>query len=169
MCLGSSRRFRRRPDSRLPRVASVSVLLLVLFAFALAIAPAVGASRRWCRSDPVITVEGQVADIFVSARLDDLTSVTGPTQIVVEIPVGIDARLIARGVGFGYGEEVTFVESRNLRASKRGIDLRIEVLVPASDDDMPVLVEFAPRLVGVLAPVGAEGTANDWIRLRVNF
>jgi hypothetical protein len=39
----------------------------------------------------------------------------------------------------------------------------IKAFVPANDDEMPVDVEFAPRVVGLLAPDRAQGLANDWM------
>ena len=112
-------------------------------------------------------VEGNIADIFVSAPVDALLKVTGPTQIVVSTPADVDAVLIASTLGFGYGEIVVFEESRRLKVGDDGIDLQIQVFVPATDDQMPVLVEFAPRLLDILAPVAMQGTANDWISYRV--
>ena len=47
--------------------------------------------------------------------------------------------------------------------------MEIEAYVPATDDAMPVRVEFAPRAVGILWPASAEGTANEWITLRTTF
>jgi len=125
------------------------------------------ASVGWCRSDPVIMVDGDVADIFVSAPLDALLKVTGPTQIVVSTPADVDAVLIVSTLGFGRGEIVEFEQSKRLKVSDEGIELQIQVFVPATDDQMPVLVEFAPRLVGILAPVASQGAANDWISFRV--
>jgi hypothetical protein len=121
----------------------------------------------WCRSDPLIMVDGVIADIFVSAPLDELLKVTGPTQIVVATPVEVDAFLILSTLGFGYGEIVSFEKSRRLKVRDGGIELQIQVFVPATDDQMPLLVEFAPRILGILAPVAMQGTANDWISYRV--
>jgi len=42
----------------------------------------------------------------------------------------------------------------------------IKAFVPTNDDEMPVAVEFAPRVVGLLAPDRAQGLANDWIVLK---
>jgi hypothetical protein len=50
-----------------------------------------------------------------------------------------------------------------------GIEVLVEVFVPATDDEMPVRVEFAPRILGILWPASAEGTANSWVRLRTEL
>ena len=140
-------------------------LLFAIVSLGLAV-PTANAGIGWCRTDPVVVIDGQLADIFVSARFDDLSKVTGPTEIVVGTPVGIDAELAIATAGFGYGEKVTFQESASLQVTTEGIELRIKVRVPARSDAMPIRVEFAPHLVGVLAPVEAEGHANEWIVLR---
>jgi hypothetical protein len=121
----------------------------------------------WCRSDPVIMVNGDVADIFVTAPAEALLVVTGPTQIVVTTPPEVDAALIVSTLGFGRGEIVEFEQSNSLKVRDDGIDLRIQVFVPAINDQLPVVVEFSPRLLDVLSPVTSEGSANEWISFRV--
>ena len=127
---------------------------------------AVDARPAWCRSDPVVEIGGEVADIFVSAPPEAPTLVTGATRIVVTVPKGVSKRLILADPGFGKGTKVSFDKSKRLRATPTGIEVRVWVYVPASDDDMPVRVEFASRVDEVLAPVGAEGRANRPIKLR---
>ena len=140
----------------------VALALLLVAAVA---APGAAASRQWCRTDPVVTVGGVVADVFVSGPLDAPTKVTGPNLVRLTVPAGVDARLVASDLGFGRGVEVSFAESHALKARRGAVEVRVEVYVPAADDAMPVLVEFAPRVVGVLAPAAAEGTANRWVAL----
>jgi hypothetical protein len=41
--------------------------------------------------------------------------------------------------------------------------------VPANDDHVPVRVEFAPRIDGLLVPAREQGLANDWIVLNTSF
>jgi hypothetical protein len=134
--------------------------ILVLSLTAQAAAAGVG----WCRSDPLVAIGGEVADVFVAAPPDAPLRVTGPTQIVVTVPKrGVSAELVLATVGFGHGEEVTFVESSHMKVTDAGIGVRIDVFVPANDDAMPVRVEFAPRVVGILNPAAAEGVANTWV------
>ena len=135
-----------------------------LLALLIVILP-VRASIGWCKSDPVVQIDGQLADIFVSAPLDAPLKVTGPTEIVVTLPVGVDAAVVLTDLGFGHGEHVTFVTSRALRVTAKGIQVRIAVYVPATDSAMPVMVEFAPRVLGLLNPASAMGMANTWVIL----
>ncbi len=152
------------------RAPGARALALVILALALTVHNAAAARPRqagvhWCRTDPVVVIHGQIADVFVSVPLDALRKVNGPTEIVITTPVEVGASMAAPGVGFGYGEKVMFEESPALEITPDGIEVRIKVQVPARDD-IPVRVEFAPRVVGVLAPDRAEGTANEWISLR---
>ena len=143
---------------------AVRAIALVILTLALTVHSA-AAGTHWCRSDPVVVIDGQVADVFVSVPLDDLAKVNGPTEIVITTPVQVRATLATPGVGFGYGEKVRFDKSPSLDVTQEGIEVRIKVRVPARDA-IPVRVEFSPRVVGVLAPDSAEGTANEWIALR---
>jgi hypothetical protein len=156
-------RGRRRPRSGL-----LAASLLLLVAMTLATAPGAEALRQWCRTDPVVLIGGDVADIFVSAPLNAPLRVTGPNRIVVMVPEGVETALVLATLGFGQGEQVEFVESRKLRTTARGIQLKIKVYVPATVD-MPVRVEFAPRLIGILDPVIERGTANHWVVLDTVF
>src|SRR5438132_8832920 len=68
------------------------------------------AARGWCQSDPVIMVDGQLADVFVSSDLAMLLSATGPIQLVIEIPTGSTGSLVLSDLGFGRGYKVSFVQ-----------------------------------------------------------
>jgi hypothetical protein len=122
------------------------------------------ASRGWCRSDPFIAIEGAVVDIFCTAPLEAPWYVTGPTEIVVSVPVGVSAALVVAGVGFGRGEVVHFEEKSRLKQLADGIELEVGVYVPANRE-LPIGVEFARNLVGILTPTTAEGVTNQWITL----
>ena len=121
-------------------------------------------SRGWCRSDPLILIEGVVVDIFCTAPLTALLHVTGPTEIVVAVPVGVQPTLVLAGVGFGRGEIVRFEERNRLQQSAEGLEVEVEVYVPASRE-LPIGVELARNLVGILDPTVAEGVTNQWISL----
>jgi hypothetical protein len=143
-------------------------ILLLMLALLLPATPA-GATKSWCRSDPLVLIDGEFADIFVSGPPEAPLVVTGPTQIVVRVPRGVAASLVVADLGFGRGTEVSFAESRALRVTEHGIEVRIDVYVPAEDDTMPIRVEFAPRIIGILWPSQVEGAANEWVTLDVTF
>lgn len=150
------------------RARRVTALLLVLVGLSVVLAPVAEAGRQWCRSDPVVTIDNHIADIFVSAPLTAPLKVTGPNRIVVLVPEGVPAALVASTIGFGLGEEVSFRESRELRKTRNGTEIAVRVYVPATVN-MPITVEFALDVVGVLAPKLKEGTANTWVTLRATI
>jgi hypothetical protein len=140
-----------------------TVIAVVL---ALSVTAHASASVGWCRSDPVVVVNLTLADVFTSAQIEDLGKVTGATRIVIVTPTNVFATLATPGIGFGYGEFVTFEDSPSLRQTFSGIEVIVKVYVPATDSAMPIEVYFAPRVVGLLSPMSAEGHANSWIILR---
>jgi hypothetical protein len=154
-----------------PRPGQRAALLraLVLAGLALASAADAAAIRNWCRTDPVVSVDGELADVFIAAPVEAPLLVTGPNEVVVAVPEGVRAEVILNDLGFGRGTETTVEASRQLRVTERGVEVRVEVYVPARDDGMPVRVEFAPRVVGILWPASAEGTANEWVALETRL
>jgi hypothetical protein len=147
------------------RISILIVAFLLASGTAFFAAPEAGAYRTWCRSDPIVIIDGVLVDIFVAGPLEAYSLVTGPTEIVVSVPPGVDAWLVVSDIGFGQGELVRFEESKALKVRERGIDVKVEVFVPTTED-IPVRVEFAPRIVGLLAPTSAEGASNDWVTLK---
>lgn len=125
-------------------------------------------ARGWCRSDPLIAIEDVLVDIFCTAPLLAPLRVTGPTEIVVRVPVGVKAALILAGPGFGRGERVRFEKRRRLKRSAKGVKVEVAVYVPA-DRKLRIGVEFAPRIVGILNPVRAQGVTNEWIILTTHL
>jgi hypothetical protein len=128
-------------------------------------APA-SAGFGWCRSDPVVLIDGHIADIFVTGPLTAPLQVTGPNEIVITTPPDVDSYLVLSTLGFGRGEIVRFETSPSLKRTASGVEVKVAVYVPATDSSMPVGVEFAPDVVGVLWPERVEGTANSWVVLR---
>lgn len=126
------------------------------------------AGRGWCRSDPVLLIDGVLADLFSAVPLDCLLKVTGPTQIAVTAPQSVKLALAIPGLGFLRGEKVTFERSAKLEKTADGIELNIAVYVPARDN-FDVEVDFAPRILGILKPEKADGRTNDWIKLKTRL
>lgn len=126
------------------------------------------AARGWCRTDPLILIDGELADIFCTAPLSMLLQATGPTEYVVTLPRGVDGKLLLAGPGFLKGETLEFRHSRKLKKTKSGIEIKVAVRVPAKED-LPIGLEFAPRILGILNPDRAEGFANSWVSLRTTF
>ena len=155
--------------SRVGIVGVIRTLVFVVVAVML-IVPSSTASGRigWCRSDPAVKIGDDVADIFIAAPADAPLKVTGPNEIIVIIPDTLSGSVVTT-MGFGRGESVSIVESSDHKVTNDGIEVTIKAFVPANDNKMPVRVEFAPRIVGLLSPDSAEGVANDWIVMKTRF
>lgn len=126
------------------------------------------AARGWCRTDPLILIDGELADIFCTAPLSMLVKATGPTEFVVTLPKGVSGTLILAGPGFLQGERLRFEYSHDLAKTSRKIEINVAVHVPA-EEDLPIGLEFAPRLLGILKPDRADGKANSWVSLKSDF
>ncbi len=154
-----------RSGRRLPvRARLLLVFTLVTLAFVV-MAPGASAARAWCRTDPVVVIDGTLADVFVSGPLLAPLKVTGPTKMIVTVPEGVKTQLILTDLGFLRGYDVKFVQSSDLQKTDKGVEVRVEVYVPARDSSMPIKVEFSPRLLGLLNTDSVEGTANQWVTL----
>lgn len=132
--------------------------------------PRATALRGWCRTDPLISIDGELADIFVAvdAPIEMLAAASGPIAYVVTLPRGVRGRLIAKGVGFGHGERLEFRSSRRRKGRADRIDVHVSVRVPAAKD-LPLWLEFAPRVVGILAPERKKGRTNKRVALKTRF
>jgi hypothetical protein len=132
------------------------------------------ATHGWCQQDPIVKIDGQTADIFLSSHLEMLTLASGPAKIVVTVPTGISTRLVATDPGFGgNGYDVRFAESDRLTDNPNVLQVRIKVYAPALDDltgvlplTLPLRVKFTPRGNGRLVAGEATGEANSWVTLR---
>lgn len=93
----------------------------------------------------------------------DFQQATGPTDVVVSVPVGVSAQLLWTDPGFGYGETVTIVESSRLRVTASGVQIMISTYVPATGS-LPVLVEVVPANAGVVT-ASAQGATNAQVRI----
>lgn len=138
---------------------------LALLALSVVAVPA-SAGHGWCRSDPVVLIDGRIVDIWVTGPLTAPLKVTGPNQIVITTPPDVESYLILKDLGFGKGEEVTFRTSPRLKPTSQGVDVEVAVYVPSWDSSMSIGVEFAPDIIGNLAPSRATGTANEWVVLK---
>ncbi len=154
--------------------------LLGIVAGGSALAPRqVAASRGWCRVDPVVRIDGRLAEILVAVKFVDIYRMNGPTEIVVTVPKGVDAKLVTPGIwqtrrgdvsgpGFGHGEITRFAESRKLKRTRDGVQMEISVLVPSRKTHR-VRVEFGRPGRVLLDPKTAKGTTNKWVTLRTTF
>ena len=144
------------------------VLLLGLVVVWFLLATGADARPTWCRTDPVVQIDGQTVHIYLSSYLAMNDAATGPTQIVVTVPTGVEAVLRAADPGFGgHGYDVRFAESAALKTTPRRLQVHVAVYAPATDDSLPVVVDVVPFGDGRIAGGSASGTANAWILLKL--
>ena len=150
------------------RVPRALTALAVLAALLIATTPGADAGRSWCRKDPVVRIGDQVVRIYVSSYAEAMSSATGPTEVVITVPVGVRTALLRTDDGFGFGYAVRFAESTRVRISAGGTAITVAAYVPAEDHSLPVLVELVPKETGQTAGI-ARGTANAWVTARTQL
>jgi hypothetical protein len=130
------------------------------------------AGRSWCRVDPVVLIDGQLADIFVASDLAMLLKATGPVKMKISIPADSKGWVVLTDLGFGKGYDIDWVKTSSLKRAEGRTPVKVEVYAPAKDSRLPVTVTFAPRSLGsslkdILFGMSASGNANSWIALHV--
>jgi hypothetical protein len=129
------------------------------------------AARGWCRADPVIMVDGQLADVFVGSKVEMLLQATGPIKMEIIIPTGSKGAVILTDLGFLKGYNIVFKQSSSLKRTATHTQVRIRVYAPAKTSSLPVTVTFAPRtlltssLFDILIGTSVTGTSNQWVTL----
>ena len=137
--------------ARLPLAAVLGTLALLLV---LGSQPA-AAGRQWCRTDPIVVVAGTPVNIEAAVPFEHQGAVNGPINVVVYVPLGVAAEVTYVDAGFnGHSEEVVIVASRQLQAGRAGIQIQVDVTVPASRDDVPVAAWVTPTKGRAASVVG---------------
>jgi len=134
------------------------------------LAPEADAARGWCQADPVIIVDGQLADVFVGSSPDMLPKATGPIKMEITIPTGSTGKVVLTDLGFLRGYSITFKHSSSLTKTKSHTQVKVRVYAPAASSQLPVTVTFAPRSLGsslgeILFGKSNTGTSNQWVSL----
>ena len=144
-----------------------TIFSLVALAAVLAVmATPAGATIGWCKKDPIVDIGGIRTHVYVSSLESILDSATGPTDVVITVPKGVATDLIGTDDGFGYGYNVRFKKSGDLKTTNRGIQIEVEVEVPATDE-LPVLLEVTDGQDVVLAD--KQGKTNDKVMVRTTL
>jgi hypothetical protein len=150
------------------RVLIPALLLLSLLTSVMS-APHAEAGIAWCRVDPVVLIDGQLADVFVASTLAMHVKATGPVELVIRIPEGSTGVVILSDTGFGLkGYRINFVSDPTLTRTNLRSPVRVSAFAPSSDSTLPVEVTFAPRSLGfgllpILFGMSAAGYSNSWV------
>lgn len=147
--------FTRRAALRLLAPLAMALMLVLQVSSA-------SAGLGWCRTDPLITVNGKTGHVYVDSSAEMFTSATGPIKIEVLVPVGAIASAVPLDNGFGFGYTITFVEDARLAARGSFSEVRVNAYAPASNGSLPVRVTFHADDPSLTDSV-KTGSANQWI------
>jgi hypothetical protein len=155
--------------TRLPRLICTFMAVLILTISAGA--SHADAARGWCLADPVIIVDGQLADVFVSSDPAMLLRASGPIEMVITIPTGSKGAVILTDLGFLRGYKISFRQSSSLKKTTSHTQVKVSVYAPNTGTRLPVKVTFAPRtlssgLKAILFGQSASGYSNSWVTLK---
>jgi hypothetical protein len=149
----------------------IGTLLAVLILSVTVGATRADAARGWCMVDPLIMVDGQMADVFVSSDPAMLLKASGPIDMVITIPTGSKGVVILTDLGFLKGYKISFKHSSALTKTKSHTQVRVSVYAPNKGARLPVKVTFAPRTLNsgptaILFGKSASGYSNSWVTLK---
>ena len=164
-----------QPQQRFTRRAAVRLLGAAALAPLGTLLPSprrAAAGYGWCRRDPIFSLDGKVGHVYLSTPEEMRHLNNSSTDVLVVHPHKCATKLIwVDPVGFGTGQGIScnFKEMPaghpGFRKLPEGYEIEIWVKVPASSDEMPILVEFAPA-PGDVVTTSTLGYANRWIVLR---
>jgi hypothetical protein len=120
----------------------------------------------WCRTDPLITVNGRTGHVYLDSTDAMMTSATGPILLEIRVPVGSTTAAVPLDSGFGYGYSITFKEDAELATRGPFSEVRVSAFVPAKDSSLPVKVTFHADRANLRESIKTS-TANTWILTRV--
>jgi hypothetical protein len=127
--------------SHMRRFSIIAVFATI--ALFLTISPT-GAGIQWCPRDPIVALNGQEVQIWVSIPNEYQSAVTGPVDVEIWTPRGVEQEVLFTDDGFnGYGETVSFKERDSLSGDAMGVEVRIKIpydLKAVEDGDLAVLV-----------------------------
>lgn len=134
----------------------VSVLMMA------ALATQASAGLLWCRSDPVVRLDGTLVDIVIAIPVDYVPAVNGATHFEVRTAKGATRELILNDVGYnGHGSEVVFTDGPGWVKDKK-VPTSVRVHVPidetklAPGETVPVEVTVTPANGEQLVVVGTS-------------
>lgn len=142
---------------RLALSAILPLLAVLLFAV-----PA-GAGLTWCKSDPIVRLNGTEVQIWVAIPEEYQAYVNGPIDVEVATPKAVTREVVFTDEGFnGHGEEVRFTDLKGPVMHKTfPVVIRVKVPIDraslGSNVTIPVQVEIVPDNA---AAIIVSGTTN---------
>src|SRR5262249_45817786 len=151
-----SRRGGRTRRTSMRRFALIALAALLMLGF---VATPASAGKGWCRSDPVVSLNGVTLQFWIAIPLDNQSDVIDPISIVFLAPRSSNATRVSSDSGFnGYGESIQLVSNGSRIAPDGSFNVTISVSVPMSGNQLvPLQVEVIPESG---ASVFVEGDAT---------
>jgi hypothetical protein len=111
------------------------------------VAMPVRAGKGWCRSDPVVSLNGVNLQFWIAIPLDDQSDVIGSIMITFLAPRSSNLTLVSSDPGFnGFGETVQLASNGSRINPDGSFTVRVSVSVPLrGNDDVPLQVEVVPE------------------------
>jgi len=136
------------------------IVVVVLLAL---LAPSPVSASMWCRSDPVVSLNGTIVDISVDIPVEYILSVNGPVSYAIETPSNVAQTVVAYDVGYnGNGVQIHWTIGSASVDGKR-IPTTISVVIPTDSAKRPPGTTIPARL-NVFPhngqPVTVEGTTD---------
>jgi hypothetical protein len=129
-------------------------LALGMFAALLLAVPAL-AGRTWCRSDPVVLLDGAPLQVEILVPAEYVSAVDGSVEVTIATPAGVERETIFTDAGFnGLGEVVVYQDSDAEVAADSSFPVQVTVVVPVDRSQLRRL-GLSPRV-----PVQVIVTAN---------
>ena len=140
--------------------------LVVALLTALLVAPqSARAGVTWCRSDPVVRLNGTLVDVQIAIPVEYQLRVIGPTRFEIQTPKGISRSLYLSDPGFNLqGIEVVFVTNQALKVDGQRFQTKVKVTVPIDKTGLPAGTTIPAELTvfphNSLQPVIVMGTSD---------
>lgn len=145
---------------RFATAATLGLLAVIILAF-----PAT-AGVNWCRSDPIVRLNGTDVQILVAVPEEFVKFVNGPIHVKIKAPKDVEREIIMTDAGFnGHGEKVSMNGRRGAINADGSFDIEVRVHVPFSDE-----VGAFVKVPGEGAPVhityGDDGMTKTVVRVQ---
>lgn len=139
------------------------VCILIPLLIMLSLAFPAKASWSWCKSDPIVALDGRLVDIQVDIPLEYVPLVNGPTSFEIQRPKSVESTVLVSDLGYmGQGTRVYFTDGAGV-IKENEFATKIQVKVPI-DKSRLADGEVVPAIVTITAdnagPVVVEGTSD---------
>jgi hypothetical protein len=138
------------------RFALIALAALLPLGF---VAAPVSAGKGWCRSDPIVALNGVNLQFWIAIPLENQSDVVGPISITFLAPRSTKLALVSTDPGFnGYSESIQLAGNGGNIAADGSFNVKVMVSVPLRGNQIvPLQVQIIPDAGG---SVYVEGDAT---------